>query len=157
MEAWLLHLLGLKENRLSEIWAIYAREGRGKTSTVLGMLRMIRDVLGWTTTQTIGDEADVLLVDDLQHFTKRDWSGNKGKALLKFLRTVRTTYTLVIFTAPSIDDLDIAIRESQLLEFVEVLSPGMAVWDELIIVEPEWQEERSWRLKLARDLAKELD
>lgn len=156
LEPWLLHLERLKENQLSEVWIVYAREGIGKTSTVLGMVDTIEDRLGWKCTTRISDtDADVLYLDDLRNFSKREWQGKKGQLLHKFMRVLRTLFTLTIFTAPDSEDLDIVIRESQIAELVEVFFTGFAVWDEVIQVTPRWQDE-SWRREIALQLDREL-
>ena len=156
--SWLRHLELLKAHRLSEIWVLGGPEGSGKTSTALGIVDGLENDLGWKWTDAVAARADVLLWDDAstRHaMHKRNWKSSTGNKLLQFLRAVRTLFTLVIITAPSIDDLDKAIRDSQIIELIEVISPGFAIWRDPISVIPRWQSEE-WRRDLAISLAQSL-
>ena len=119
---------------------------------------MLKEVLGWEITTDVAEKAEILYWDDAstRHaLHKRNWNSAAGKKLMQFLRAVRTLFDLVIITAPNIEDLDKAIRDSQIMELVEVISPGFAIWRDPISVVPNWQPE-TWRRKLAIDLSKAL-
>lgn len=152
---WLQHLRLLKQNQRSEIWVLYGSEGCGKTSTANGIGDTVQQMLDWVVTSQIGEVADLLIIDDVRYFNKRSWQGKKGAKFLVFVRTVRSLYSLTIMTAPSWQDLDVAVRESQIMELVLVVRPGFAIWRYPISVVPRWIDEE-WRKDVALDLASEI-
>ena len=96
---------------------------------------------------------DIWWIDDGGRvFSKRFWQSKIGKTISRFIQIIRELFTLTIITVPSLDMLDISLRESDIVEVIDVVSPGLAIWREPIVVTPEWQDE-SWREKHVVELA----
>jgi len=154
--SWLRHVLLLKQSKRSEIWVAVGDQGVGKTSTVEGMKDELEAAgLKVTTKPAIG--FDVWIVDDGgRFFSKRFWASKVGKTISRFIQIIRTLFTLTIITVPDLDMLDISIRESGIVEVVRVVSPGLAIWREPIVVTPRWQDE-SWREKYVDELEAVLE
>ncbi len=144
MESWLQHILLLKKSRRSEIWVLVGEQGCGKTSTLLGMIdEMI--LAGLTVTDSPALGFDIWSVDDGgRKFSKRFWNSKIGKIVSRFIQVIRELFTVTMITVPSLNMLDVSIRESGIVEVVNVVSPGLAIWREPIVVKPRWQNEK-WR------------
>lgn len=151
MQSWLRHVLLLKRNRRSEIWVVVGAQGFGKTSTVNGMVEeMKKQGLKVTTKPALG--FDVWHIDDGgRFFSKRFWQSKTGKLVSRFVQIIRELFTLTIITVPSLEMLDISFRESEIVEVIQVVKPGLAIWREPIIVKPIWQDE-SWRTKYLKEM-----
>lgn len=155
-ESWLRHAELLKLSVKSELWLITGPEGSGKTSTAWGIANELKSKLGWKITTVAGENADALIIDDVSDTSKKESTTKKGKALFKFLRTVRGIYSLVLFTAPSSSDLDINIRESQIAEELRTQTNGLVIWRYPIYVEPDFShQDIEKRQSLARAFYKE--
>lgn len=151
-EPWIQHLELLHHHELAVIWVFVGTEGVGKTSTVRGVIEELKKQLGWKSTSRPSETAcEILFLDDAgsqYRLTKRDWQGERGRELLRFLRAIRRLFTLTLLTAPDIEDLDISIRESKIGETIRVVRPGFASWREPIVVLPIWEPE-PWRQDIA--------
>lgn len=144
-KAWLRHVLLLKKHRRGEIWILVGAPGTGKTSTAEGILTELKEA-GLTVCRGLPERnRDVWFLDDGgKYFSKRFWSTALGKAISRFLQIIRTLFTLTIITVPRLDDLDISIRESEIVEIIQVIKPGLCIWRSPITVQPFFQDE-SWR------------
>lgn len=154
-ESWLHHLELLKEYRKSEIWLLCGIQGCGKTSTALGMLDILMKDLKWIVTADPKERADVLYWDDIgKHFHKHRWNTKLGKEVGRFVEVVRGQYTLILGTAPRFEDLHISIRESDLLEVIDVITNGVASWRDIIRVPYIMPKDESWRFQYGKRLSK---
>ncbi len=131
-------------------------QGSGKTSTARGM-REAMLASGLRVTSELQSGFDVWFLDDGgRYFSKRFWQSKASKELTRFLQVMRGLFVLVLVTVPDLDMLDVSIRESGIVEIIETVSPGLAIWREPIVVEPDWQDER-WRDKYVEQLAELLE
>ncbi len=102
--------------------------------------------------------ADVLYWDDLgKWFSKRNWNSKVGKEIQRFLQVVRCQYTLVLGTAPEMDDLDISIRNSEIAEVIEVISNGHARWRDVIRVQFRMPKSEEWRFHYGKRLSELME
>ncbi len=154
---WLQHLELLRLNNLVELWVLSGVQGIGKTSTANGIIRDLK-AHGWTVTTRADTVADVLYWDDLgKYFSKRNWSSKKGIEVARFIQVMRTLYTLILTTAPALKELDISIRESEVVEIIHVIRPGFAIWRDPIVVQPVWDKSESWRRDYGLSLQKKIE
>lgn len=157
MASWFRHLTLLRAVDWTEVWLLCGRQGRGKTSTALGIL----DILvanGWTWTVDPAKRADVLYWDDLgRWFSKRNWNSKVGKEIQRFLQVVRCQYTLVLGTAPDAEDLDVSIRTSGIAEVIDVITNGVARWRDIIRVPFRMPENEEWRFAYGERLSQIME
>lgn len=152
VKAWLRHVLLLKSTQRSEIWVLVGDQGSGKTSTANGICSELEEA-GFKVCRGLpGEHSDIWFIDDAgRYFSKRFWSTKLGKTISRFLQIIRTLFTLTIITVPSLEDLDISIRESGIVEIIEVVRPGFCIWRSPIVVKPIFQNEE-WRKRYIAEL-----
>lgn len=150
--SWLRHLELLREHHKAEIWLLCGVQGCGKTSTALGMLYVLKNH-GWSYTTNPDERKDILYWDDLgKWFHKHRWQSAVGKEIGRFIQVVREQYTLVLGTAPIVEDLHISIRESEIAETINVITNGLAWWRDMIRVQYIMPKDETWRFKYGKRL-----
>lgn len=151
--SWLRHLELLRRFKKCEIWLLCGVQGCGKTSTALGMVKVLEDN-DFTVTTNPSVRADILYWDDLgKWFHKHLWQSAIGKEIGRFLQVVRLQYTLILGTSPTRSELHKSIRESNLAETIPVITNGLAYWRDPIRVKYIMSEDESWRFKYGEKLA----
>lgn len=114
---------------------VEGKRGKGKSWTMWSLVQMARKYALTACYAQNAEEvriANILVVDDPTNFYKRDYmkSGNKDRA--KALQKARGVIEILFLTVPSIERLDIDIREEYSIH-AEVITHGWLDIDGVIV------------------------